>query len=101
MPAAKAEARVHVGIPKEGQLEQAAAANLAKAIEWLDKVTEAAPETDWGKSAKKLADVLRNQNTAEQVATLQAELFDLSSTLPKFPYDPKMPKDPIHGFPGP
>jgi hypothetical protein len=94
---AKAEA-VLVGIPKPGQLEQRRG-NPAKAIEWLDKVSEAAPDTEWGKSAKKLADVLRNQNTKEQVETLQSRLFELAPTLP--PFNPKMPKDAAHGFPPP
>jgi hypothetical protein len=92
---AKAEA-VLVGIPKPGQIEQRRG-DPAKAIEWLDRVAEAAPDTEWGKSSKKLADVLRNQNTKEQVETLQATLFELEPTL-RGP-SPKMPKDAIHGFP--
>lgn len=92
---AKAEA-ILVGIPKEGQLTERRG-SPAKAIEWLDKVAAEAPDTAWGKDAKKLADALRNQNTQEQVATLQASLFDLSPSLP--PFDPtKRPKDAIHGF---
>jgi hypothetical protein len=94
---AKAEA-VLVGIPMEGQVEKFRG-DPVKAIEWLDKLADTAPETDWGKDAKKLADVLRNQNTKDQVVTLQASLFDLSPSLPKFPgFDPKMPRDAIHGF---
>lgn len=95
---AKAEA-VLVGIPKEGQLTERRG-NPAKAVEWLDKVAEAAPDTPWGKDSKKLADVLRNQNTTEQVATLHASLFDISPGLPGRPGFPGMPKDAIHGFPG-
>jgi len=88
---AKAEA-VLVGIPMEGQLAQRRG-NPSKAVEWLDKVTEAAPDTPWGKDAKKLADALRNQNTEQQVATLQASLFEISPSLPlpKMPTQPKFP----------
>lgn len=93
---AKAEA-VLVGMPKEGQLVEFRG-NPAKAIEWLDKVAEAAPETDWGKDAKKFADTLRNLNTQQQVVALHASVYDLTPTLPKFPFDPKAPKDPAHGF---
>ena len=92
---AKAEA-VLVGMSKEGQVEQFRG-DPKKAIEWLDKVTAAAPETDWGKDAKKLADSLRNQNTQQQVVNLQSSVYVIP-TLPKF--DPKMPFDPTHGFPG-
>ena len=91
---AKAEA-VLVGMPKEGQLEQFRG-DPKKAVEWLDKVAEAAPDTDWGKDAKKLADALRNQNTEQQVRTLQTSVYDISPALPKF--DPKSPFPP--GFPG-
>lgn len=91
---AKAEA-VLVGYPKEGQLEQFRG-DPKKAVEWLDKVAEAAPDTDWGKDAKKLADTLRNQNTEQQVRTLQTSVYDISPALPKF--DPKSPFPP--GFPG-
>ena len=77
---AKAEA-VLVGRPKEGQLTQFRG-DPAKAIEWLDKVAEAAPDTEWGKDSKKLADTLRNQNTQQQVVTLQASVHDLSPSLP-------------------
>jgi hypothetical protein len=96
---AKAEA-VLIGVPKEGQVEQFRG-DPAKAIELLDRVSQTAPDTDWGKDAKKLADALRNQNTKEQVQTLQTSMFDVSPTLPKFPSDPKMPKDPFHGSPSP
>jgi hypothetical protein len=88
---AKAEA-VLVGIPKEGQLEQFRG-SPAKAIEWLDKLAAAAPDTDWGKDAKKLADTLRNQNTAQQVQTLQTSVY-LVPTLPAL--GPQFPP----GFPG-
>jgi tetratricopeptide (TPR) repeat protein len=94
---AKAEA-VLIGVLKEGQLEQRRG-DPAKAIEWLDRVAEAAPETDWGKDSKKLADVLRNQNEKEQVVTLQARLSDVTTTLPKMDFS-KMPRDAAHGFPG-
>lgn len=77
---AKAEAAL-VGIPKEGQLDQRRG-DPAKAIEWLDKVAEAAPETPIGKDAKKLADTLRNQNTQQQVVTLHASVFSVSPSLP-------------------
>jgi hypothetical protein len=100
---AKAEA-VLVGMPKEGQLEQRRG-DPAKAIEWLDKVAEAAPETDWGKDAKKLADTLRNQNTQQQVVTLQAMVYDISPALPKGPSIPGLPPGlggpPGDGFPIP
>ncbi len=96
MGVAQAEAAL-VGIPKAGQLLERRG-SPAKAIEWLDKVTEAAPETHWGKDAKKLADALRNQNTQEQIATRQTSLFDLSPTLQK--WDPRVPKDRDHGWPG-
>jgi hypothetical protein len=98
---AKAEA-ILVGIPKEGQLVERRG-SPAKAVELLDKLAEAAPDTDWAKDAKKLADALRNQNTSEQVATLQASLFDISPGLPfpGVPGLPNMPRDAIHGFPGP
>ena len=97
---AKAEA-VLVGMPREGQLEQRLG-DPAKAIEWLEKVANDAPETDWGKDARKLADTLKNQNTQQQVVTLQAMVY-VMPTLPdpKMPFDPRMPLDPTHGFPGP
>jgi hypothetical protein len=92
---AKAEA-VLVGVPKEGQVEQFRG-DPAKAVELLDKVAEAAPETPWGKDAKKLADALRNQNTKDQVITLQSMMFRLTPSLPGGTF-PKMPNDPAHGF---
>lgn len=91
---AKAEA-VLVGIPKAGQVTERRG-DPKKAIEWLDKVAEAAPETDWGKDSKKLADVLRNQNTEQQVATLQARLFDVSAGLPGLPGGSQPPLPPGH-----
>lgn len=92
---AKAEAAL-VGMPKEGQLEQFRG-DPAKAVEWLDKVAEAAPDTDWGKDSKKLADTLRNQNTQQQVVLLQASAYSIPApTMPGM--DPKMPRDAIHGF---
>jgi hypothetical protein len=110
---AKAEA-VLVGIPKDGQPDQlrdptkiveatARRGDPARAIEWLDRVTAAAPDTDWGKSAKSLADVLRNQNFREQVQTLQANLFDTSPALPNFRPDKKdgfPDAPPLPGLPG-
>ncbi len=100
---AKAEASL-VGMPKEGQVIDPlnpkaieSRGDPAKAVEWLDRVAEAAPETDWGKDSKKLADTLRNQNTKEQVITLQASAYSIPA--PSLPgMDPKMPRDPIHGF---
>jgi hypothetical protein len=92
---AKAEA-VLIGIPKAGQLAERRG-DPKKAIEWLDKVAEAAPDTEWGKSAKKLSEALKNQNTEEQVATLQARLFDVSPVLPGgggLPSIPGMPRMP-------
>jgi hypothetical protein len=94
---AKAEA-VLVGIPKAGQVTERRG-DPKKAVEWLDKVADAAPDTEWGKSSKKLADVLRNQNTEQQVATLQASLFDVSPSLPSFPKTPGLPGL-SGGFPG-
>jgi hypothetical protein len=103
---AKAEA-ILVGIPKEGKAPNPldpkpltpgdSRGDPLKAVEWLDKVAKEAPDTDWGKDAQKLADTLRNQNTQQQVATLQASLFELA---PRFDTS-KMPKDAAHGFPGP
>jgi hypothetical protein len=84
---AQAEAAL-VGIPKPGQLDQRRG-DPAKAVEWYDKVAEAASDTPLGKQAKKMADTLRNQNTAQQVATLQASVFSLSPGLPDF--TPKSP----------
>jgi hypothetical protein len=78
--------------------------NPANAIEWLDRVTEAAPDTDWGKDAKKLADTLRNAKTLQDVINLQGSVY-LVPTLPKSggpkgPFDPQVPPDLIHGGPG-
>ncbi len=89
---AKAEA-VLVGIPKAGQLAERRG-DPKKAVEWLDKVVAAAPDTEWGKSAKKLSETLKNQTTEQQVATLQASLFDVSPGLPR----PSLPG--IPGMPG-
>ena len=93
---AKSEA-VLIGMTKEGQIADFRG-SPQKAIEWLDKVAEAAPETDWGKDAKKLADTLKNQNTKDQVITLQSMVYDLKPTLPKFggpgsPFDAQLPPD--------
>lgn len=79
MACAKAEA-VLIGMPKEGQLEQFRG-DPAKAIEWLDKLAEAAPDTPWGQNAKKLSETLKNQNTRQQVITLQASVY-VMPTLP-------------------
>ena len=89
---AKAEAAL-VGMPKEGQLEQFRG-DPKKAIEWLDKVAETAPDTEWAKDAKRLADTLRNQNTQQQVVTLQASVYSIP-----MPSLPKFPKDGFHGLP--
>jgi hypothetical protein len=99
LASAKAEA-VLVGIPKEGQVMQLRG-SPAKAIEWLDKVAEAAPDTDWGKDAKKLADTLRNQNTAQQVQTLQASVYDATTAPALGPLPPGFPGGPVApgGFP--
>jgi hypothetical protein len=91
---AKAEAAL-VGMLKEGTLDQYYG-DPTKAIEWLDKVAEAAPKTDWGDDAKKLADSLRNSK--QLVLDVQRSTY-LMPTLPGFG---KMPKDDIHGgFGGP
>ena len=84
-----------VGMPKEGQIEQFRG-DPAKAIEWLRKVADAAPDTPWGKSAKSLADTLDNQNTKQQVVTLQASVYTVP-TLPEI----GGPKSPTPGFPVP
>ncbi len=104
MACAKAEAAL-VGMLKDGTLDQYYG-DPAKVLEWLDKVAEAAPETDWGKDAKKLADDLRNMNTKQQVIDVQRMVYlmpTLSPSGPKMPFDPtgKMPKDDIHGGFGP
>lgn len=109
---AKAEAAL-VGMPKESRAANPldprplapgdSRGDPKKAIEWLDKVAEAAPDTDWGKDSKKLADSLRNQNTEQQVRMLQGMVYELRPALPKF--DPKMPGlppgllDGLGGFP--
>jgi hypothetical protein len=100
MARAKAEASL-VGLLKDGTLDQYYG-DPAKALEALDKVVEAAPDTDWGKDAKKLADDLRNMNTKQQVVELQRSVYlmpTLAPTGPKMPFDPtgKLPKDDIHG----
>lgn len=102
---AKAEVAL-VGMPKEGQVLDPlnptaieSHGDPKKAVEWLDKVAEAAPETPWGKQSKELADTLRNQNTQQQVITLQASAYSIATpTMPGM--DPKAPRDPAHGFPG-
>jgi hypothetical protein len=116
---AKAEA-VLVGIPKEGKVDfrdpgkplppAEGRGDPNKAIEWLDKVAEAAPDTDWGKDSKKLADALRNKNTEQQVRLLQNSVFDVSPALPfggpgipgmpGLPGLPGMPGGPHAGLPG-
>jgi len=87
-------------MPKEGQLEQRRG-DPKKAVEWLGKGAQAAPDTDWGKDAKKLADTLRNQNTEQQVVTLQAMVYDLTPSLPGFggPLPPGFPGMPGLGGP--
>lgn len=90
---AKAESAL-VGMPKEGTLSEFRG-DPKRAIELLDQVADAAGETPWGKDAKKLADVLRNQNTQEQLQTLQRSLYDATPKLPGTPdlgpIAPKMP----------
>ena len=96
-PLSLAEAAL-VGMTKDNSTEFRG--DPKKAIEWLDKVAESAPDTDWGKDAKKFADELRNLNTQDQVVKLQTSVYSaLTPSLPGF--DPKMPRDPTHGFPGP
>jgi hypothetical protein len=101
MACAKAETSL-VGMLKDGTLDQYYG-DPAKALEWLDKVAEAAPDTDWGKDSKKLADTLRNMNTKQQLVELQRSVY-IMPTLPvfnpKMPFDPtgKMPLDAAHGF---
>ena len=86
--AAKAEAAL-VGMSKDGSADQFRG-DPKRAVELLDKAADAAPDTDWGKGAKKLADTLRNQNTQQQVVTLQASVYTMSApTAPSF--DPKAP----------
>ena len=96
---AKAEAAL-VGMPKEGQIAEFRG-SPAKAVEWLDKVADAAPDTDWGKDAKKFADTLRNLNTQQQVVQLHSSVY-VTPTLPKFdpktPFDLNTPLDPPPGF---
>ncbi|MCS6864551.1 MAG: hypothetical protein RMJ56_15930 [Gemmataceae bacterium] len=77
MACAKAEA-ILIGMPKEGQLEQFRG-DPAKAIEWLDKLAQAAPDTPWGQDAQKLSETLKNQNTRQQVITLQASVYVMPS----------------------
>lgn len=90
--AAKAEASL-VGMTREGTTQRIGDPN--KAVEYLDKVAEAAPDTDWGKEAKKLADALRNKTTQEQVLLLQGSVYTSEK-----PTDPlSAPKSPF-GAPG-
>src|SRR5262249_48450432 len=91
---AKAEAAL-VGVPKEGQLDQFRG-DPNKVVEWLDKLAEAAPDTDWAKEAQKLAGTLRNQTTREQGIAPQSRVYTLPRPKlpafdPKFPFDPKLP----------
>ncbi len=98
MALAKAEAAL-VGVPKEGVLinndsdrknENNFRGKTQRAIELLDQVAAEAGDTGWGKDAKKLADAMRNANTADQVITLQAGLYDVKPTLPNLgPIPPK------------
>ncbi len=93
MGQAKAEAAL-VGVPKEGKLDEFRG-DPKKAIELLDRLAAEAGETPWGKDAKKLADALRNANTADQVKTLQAGLYEVKPTLPDLgPLPPTFPKLP-------
>ncbi|AMV27152.1 hypothetical protein VT84_22310 [Gemmata sp. SH-PL17] len=93
--AAKAEA-VLVGMLKDDSLDQFRG-DPKKAIDWLDKVAEAAPDTNWGKDSKKLADELRNLNTKDQIVKLQTTVYSIQApSLPTL--DPKMPG--LTGIPG-
>lgn len=93
MALAKAEAAL-VGVPKEGKLDEFRG-DPKKAVELLDRLAAEAGETPWGKDAKKLADALRNANTADQVKTLQAGLYEVKPTLPDLgPLPPTFPKLP-------
>jgi hypothetical protein len=90
---AKAEAAL-VGVPKEGKLDEFRG-DPKKATELLDRLAAEAGDTPWGKDAKKLADALRNANTADQVKTLQAGLYEVKPTLPDLgPLPPTFPKLP-------
>jgi hypothetical protein len=89
MALAKAEAAL-VGVPKEGKLDEFRG-DPKKAIELLDQLAAEAGDTAWGKDAKKLADALRNANTADQVKALQAGLYEVKPTLPDLgPIAPKL-----------
>ncbi|MDY3559807.1 hypothetical protein R5W23_000977 [Gemmata sp. JC673] len=95
--AAKGEAAL-VGMPKDGAPDQYRG-DPAKAAEYLDKLAEAVPDTEWSKDAKKLAESLRSN--PRQVIDLQ----DRAYAMPK-PIDPGLaPKSPIDnpfgaGLPG-
>lgn len=93
MALAKAEAAL-VGVPKEGKLDEFRG-DPKKAVELLDRLAAEAGETPWSKDAKKLADALRNANTADQVRTLQAGLYEVKPSLPDLgPLPPTFPKLP-------
>ncbi|MFM8274617.1 MAG: hypothetical protein ACKODX_20125 [Gemmata sp.] len=92
---AKAEAAL-VGMTRDNSTEFRG--DPKKAIEYLDKVAAAAANTDWGKDAKKLADELRNLNTQDQVIKLQTSAYGIAPALGPG-LDPRMPRDPAHGFP--
>lgn len=96
--AAKAEAAL-VGMLKDGSLDQYRG-DPKKAVEYLDKLAEAAGDTDIGKDAKKLADALRNQSAQDQVIQLQRSVYLIPA--PAVPgLDPKAPTgDPFGGLPG-
>ncbi|MCI0704937.1 MAG: hypothetical protein L0241_28080 [Planctomycetia bacterium] len=91
----KAEAAL-VGVPKEGQLDQYRG-NPDKVIEWAEKLAEAAPDTDWAKDAKKLADVLRNPTLRKEFIDVQSRAYSQPAPVlpdPKTPFpklDPKQP----------
>ncbi|VTR95478.1 unnamed protein product [Gemmata massiliana] len=93
--AAKAEAAL-VGMLKDDSLDQFRG-DPKKAVDWLDKVAEAAPDTDWGKDSKKFADELRNLNTKDQIVKLQTIVYSIQApSLPTL--DPKLPS--LSGLPG-
>ncbi len=74
---AKAEAAL-VAVPaKEGQLTEFKG-SIAKVVGWLDQLSEtAAPETPWATDSKKLAESLRDQNsaTSHEFLRVQQALF--------------------------
>jgi tetratricopeptide (TPR) repeat protein len=72
---------VLIGELKPGQLEKFRG-DPDKAIELLDKVVAFDPDNEWGKNAKKLADLLR---------TNRADVFELQKTVYQTLTFPKLP----------